>query len=446
MGSEPEVWRAFTIDGSRTLRDLHLALQIIVGWHESHLHIFSDTDPYQRRPAGPGRRWGSPDGELDVEPEDETTIAEAVASGGPLWYEYDLGDSWMHRIDLLEQVQPTPLSPPVHDVDGANRAPYEDAGGIHGYLEKLQITADPQHPDHRFITSWIAATVGPWAPAEPAFFDPVGAQTELNLMFNPAASGTDRLDMSGIVKDEAHRTDDDFQLDAPLADLLGNLPVPIRAELRQLLHRSGILEPTGIDDAAAARIIRPYVWLVDTVGTGGLPLTQAGWMPPATVLAAMTELGWTENWIGKGNREDLTVPVAHLRATAQRMGLVRVQKGRLLLGADARRALGKPRMLLRQIARRIYRGMDDAVEMSSILHLLAIALGVPEDQRWRTVSFGLGMLGWEPSGPGSPDFTPLQVDSLTRVVDEVLHVLTWHRRYGGDESEDLALFAREALR
>ena len=108
VGSQPEIWRDFSIADDLTLLDLHRALQIIVGWRESHLHIFSDADPYARSAHAP-RRWGPqfPGDQLDLLPEDTTTIAEAFAGTGSLWYEYDLGDGWMHRIDTLGTGQPT---------------------------------------------------------------------------------------------------------------------------------------------------------------------------------------------------------------------------------------------------------------------------------------------------------------------------------------------------
>lgn len=56
----------------------------------------------------------------------------------------------------------------------------------------------------------------------------------------------------------------------------------------------------------------------------GLTFIAAGWMPPATVLAGMTELGLLDDWIGAGNREDLTPPISELRDAAQRLGLVHV--------------------------------------------------------------------------------------------------------------------------
>ena len=48
-------------------------------------------------------------------------------------------------------------------------------------------------------------------------------------------------------------------------------------------------------------VVAPYRWLLDRVGDG-VKLTQAGYLPPTVVEAAMTKLGWAEDWYGKNNR------------------------------------------------------------------------------------------------------------------------------------------------
>lgn len=448
FGSEPEIWRTFDVEGSARLRMLHLALQTIMGWRESHLHAFTDADPHSR-PQHPPRRWEA----LDIESEegtlseDDFTVDDVLRDGGPLWYEYDFGDGWVHRLDVVEQTPSDEHLTTVVLLDGANRGPFEDSGGVHGYAEKFAIAADPQHPEHESITDWIDTTVGPWAARAPGVFDLIGVQSELNLLFNPQNSGISPRDMSGIVKIEAHRRPGDVDEASPIADFASELPPPIRSELRQHLHYTGLLEPVGIDADTARRIVRPYAWLMNTIGAGGLALTSAGWMPPATVLAGMTELGWIDEWIGKGNREDLTPPMAVLRETAQRMGLVRVQKGRLLLSSAAMKALGDPQRQLRLIAGGLYRKLSDAEKDAAVLLLVTIADGTAQEDRWRSIAFGLEMCGWQSSTGWR--FTKQDIGHATfqaqRVLDH-LGELSGRRRRRGEEDPLVKLFARAALR
>lgn len=444
--SDPEIWRTFDIAGGLRLRMLHLALQTIMGWRESHLHAFTDADPH--RPGPQGRRWESPDFESaeGALSEEDFAIDDVLSTTPTLWYEYDFGDGWVHRLDIVDRTADDDLLAPVVLLDGANRGPFEDAGGPHGYAEKLEAAADPQHPDHRFITDWISTTVGPWAPSAPDAFDPIGVQTELNLLFNPHESGISQRDMSGLVRSAEHRRDGDIDEASPIAALASELPPPIRSELRQHLHRTGVLEPTGIDAETAARMIRPFSWLMNAVGTDGLALTSAGWMPPATVLAGMTELGWLDDWIGKGNREDLTPQIAGLREMAQRIGLVRLQKGRLLLSAAAKKALGDPLAQLRLVAGGLYRKLGDAETDAATLLLLATADGTPRDERWKAVAFGLEMCGWRSSSRKA--FTPIDIDHATFHAQRVLDLIggSPRRARRTQDDPDVRLFAAEALR
>ncbi|MGM7667601.1 plasmid pRiA4b ORF-3 family protein [Microbacterium sp. A93] len=450
VGSDPEIWRTFDIEGTTKLRMLHLALQTIMGWRESHLHAFMDADPFGRQLPEQTRRWESPDFEVNNEgtlSEEDFTAGDALQAGGPLWYEYDFGDGWIHRLDIIEQLPSDSVLTAVALVDGANRGPFEDSGGLHGYAEKLAIAADPQHPEHASITDWIDTTVGPWAPRGPGAFDLIGVQTELNLLFNPGESGMQPYDMSGLVKIEAHRRPGDVHEASPIAEFASVLSPPIRSELRQHLHRTGVLEPNEIDPETAARIIRPFAWLMKAVGAGGLDLTSAGWMPPATVLDGMTKLGWLDEWIGKGNREDLTPPMANLRETAQRIGLVRVQKGRLLLSTAAKKALGDPHAQLRLIARGLYRKLSDAETDAAVLLLLSIADGTPAEERWRSVAFGLEVCGWQSSTGWR--FTQQDIGHATFRAQQVLDQLgelSMRGRYRGEQDPLVAMFAREALR
>lgn len=445
VDSEPEIWREFDVDGRMPLRMLHIALQTIMGWRESHLHAFSDTDP--DRPSPKGRRWESPDFASDngALSEDAATVDQVLSNLDTLWYEYDFGDGWVHRLDVVDRQPDAPLLAPVVLLDGANRGPFEDAGGIHGYRDKLAALADPQHPEHREITDWGRATVGPWAPLSPGAFDLVGVQSELNLMFNPQGSGLSPHDMSGLVKSDELRRPGDVTDESPIVELAAQLPPPIRSELRQHLHRTGVLEPLELDDETAARIVRPFAWLMDAVGPDGLALTAAGWMPPATVFAGMTELGLLDDWIGAGNREDLTPPISELRDAAQRLGLMRVQKGRLLLSAAAKKALGDARAQLQLIARGLFRKLSDAESDAATLLLLAVSDGTPPGERWHAIAFGLELCGWQSSTRLA--FTERDIAHVTfhpqRVLDLIGDSL---RQHPASAVDDLQLFARAALR
>jgi hypothetical protein len=118
------------------------------------------------------------------------------------------------------------------------------------------------------------------------------------------------------------------------------------------------------------------VWLIDRIGVDGLTLTKAGWMPPAVVLEGMTTLGWRDGWRGEANREDLTYPIRELRASAERLRLIRKVKGRLELVSRARPAIGRPSLLAEQIARMLLRQrMTDGQRVASTVFVIGLADG-----------------------------------------------------------------------
>jgi hypothetical protein len=149
-----------------------------------------------------------------------------------------------------------------------------------------------------------------------------------------------------------------------------------------------------VDAAIASRMARPYTWLLDRVGDDGIKLTGAGYLPPAHVEAAMTELGLGEEWIGKGNRENQALPVLHLRESAAAMGLLRKRHGTLLPTSQARKLRGDPVALWWHLAARMPPRSPDACETHvGLILLLALAAEAAEDPDEITARL-LSAIGW----------------------------------------------------
>jgi hypothetical protein len=175
------------------------------------------------------------------------------------------------------------------------------------------------------------------------------------------------------------------------------MPPGLRHEFRSYLLAAGLDGPATVEADVAETMTAPYLWLTRRIGPDGLSLTAAGWLPPAVVREAMTELGWAKDWIGKANREDQTLPVLQLRESAQRLGLIRKIKGRLVLTSAAKRLLDDPAGLWLFLARSIaHRHRHDSERDATLLLLLEVAAG--RRTGWadyvEAVAFGLGALGW----------------------------------------------------
>ncbi|MEO8381608.1 MAG: plasmid pRiA4b ORF-3 family protein [Acidobacteriota bacterium] len=145
-GIRPPIWRRFLVAEDITLARLHVVIQKVMGWTDSHLHEYLVA----------GDRFGVPD------PEDPDTISETRIRLRQLLdrgierftYRYDFGDGWQHEI-VIEHVSETEagLSHP-QCVAGERAAPPEDCGGVHGYEEFLETIFDPRHPEFSHMRSW----------------------------------------------------------------------------------------------------------------------------------------------------------------------------------------------------------------------------------------------------------------------------------------------------
>jgi hypothetical protein len=171
--------------------------------------------------------------------------------------------------------------------------------------------------------------------------------------------------------------------------------------LRKLISDAALDQPTVIDADTAARMVRPYTWLLDRVGDDGITLTGAGYLPPVHVEAAMAELEMADEWIGKHNREIQTMPVLNLRESAQKMGLLRKHRGRLLLTTRGRRLRTDPVRLWRHVAERIPLPSRDRCEtQAGLILLIGVAAGVTENVNG-IIARTLHAIGWM-RGDGSP--------------------------------------------
>lgn len=111
---------------------------------------------------------------------------------------------------------------------------------------------------------------------------------------------------------------------------------------------------------------------------GGLRLTAAGYLPPAVVERLVADLDLEIEFVGKGNREDYTMPVYHLRESATALGLVRKSKGVLSVTKAGQKVVDDPVGLLSHIRSRLPLGREFERD-AGLLALLVTAAG----QSWR---------------------------------------------------------------
>lgn len=144
---EPPIWRTVEVPGAWSLEDVHFAIQVAMGWMNSHLHQFKIGD----------KHYGMADvddtGDLEFEDEREYRLQDLVDSGGSFVYEYDFGDGWEHEV-TVKKVTTVPKPARGRCVAGARACPPEDCGGSSGYDNLLEALANPSHEEHESSMTW----------------------------------------------------------------------------------------------------------------------------------------------------------------------------------------------------------------------------------------------------------------------------------------------------
>ncbi len=156
IDSKPPIWRRILVPEFTTLSELHTILQIVMGWTDSHLHMFTIN----------GEIYGDPEddetGEIGTKNERRYQLKQFVDKEGFRFrYEYDFGDSWLHDL-VVEKIMPPEKGAryPVC-IKGKRACPPEDVGGVWGYDDFLEAITNPKHPEHDRYLEWVGGEFDP---------------------------------------------------------------------------------------------------------------------------------------------------------------------------------------------------------------------------------------------------------------------------------------------
>ena len=183
------------------------------------------------------------------------------------------------------------------------------------------------------------------------------------------------------------------------------------AGFRLVIAEARVTDSILLPERAMTRMLGQVLWILRRVGPAGIRLTQAGYLPPAVVVAASAEVDW--DWPAGANRESNLLPLAELRAHLTAVGLLRVRKGTLLLTSRGRALATAPRELWWHLARTIQVSREPAESDAITLLLVLIARrGFDEaDLFTQMLALGLETLGWV-----APDGSRLSSDVATTLV------------------------------
>jgi len=157
----PPIWRRGVVPESATLGDLHVVIQIAMGWENGHMHCFR-IGPHSLTSsamAGPGD-------DLRMRNADRVRLAEIAAPRRNSVYEYDFGDGSEHEIIIEKMLPADPNAKYPRCLGGVRACPPEDCGGYPGYADLRQaLKTECPTEEQRDLLAWLGDRY------DPEFFD-----------------------------------------------------------------------------------------------------------------------------------------------------------------------------------------------------------------------------------------------------------------------------------
>jgi hypothetical protein len=127
-GISPLIWRRLLLRSDQSVADLHYAIQIAMGWSDSHLHRFH----IHGKDYGVAHEGGMM---FDDDPEKIRLGDFEFRLRERFLYEYDMYDSWEHDV-RLEKILPCDRRIYPQCTGGHRLAPPEDSGGARLSMEE----------------------------------------------------------------------------------------------------------------------------------------------------------------------------------------------------------------------------------------------------------------------------------------------------------------------
>ena len=154
IDSDPEIYRIVEVPSDIRLESFAAVINTAMGWEGYHMHLFQkgktiytteeSDDEFLFDPVKTVNSYSLSLGEI------------LTRKGSHIKYEYDFGDSWMHRITLeSQQAYKKDETQGIFLIDGANACPPEDCGGIYGYQEMLEALKQPHSKAAKEYREWL---------------------------------------------------------------------------------------------------------------------------------------------------------------------------------------------------------------------------------------------------------------------------------------------------
>lgn len=137
---KPIIWRQIQVSENYTFGHLSDSIISSMGWYGSHMHQFHVRDSVTGKREIIGEKPDSHEFCTSTKWENEAEIRNYfVDNKKKALYIYDMGDGWIHEINLVRIIVADPGVNYPRCVDGKGVCPPEDCGGPSGFMKLLAL-------------------------------------------------------------------------------------------------------------------------------------------------------------------------------------------------------------------------------------------------------------------------------------------------------------------
>ncbi len=144
---QPKIWREILVENHITFERLHILIQILFGWTNSHLYSFNVD----------GKTFSVPYNELESNNFDsEIKVTKFLyEKGQTALYTYDFGDNWEHRIEIIDIGDDERNAQYAKCLAGERNSPPEDCGSIPGYEHIIMVLKNKGRNIDPELLEWL---------------------------------------------------------------------------------------------------------------------------------------------------------------------------------------------------------------------------------------------------------------------------------------------------
>lgn len=152
--TSPLVWRKILVHDFVELADLHMLIQITMGWGNSHLFAFEIN--------GKSYTEGETADELgDAIDYEGVQLKDVLGDVKKFLYTYDFGDDWVHDIEICQVLEHDPRMRYPICIDGQNACPPENCGGAGGFEELKETLAGKDSEEKDDLLEFVGGHFNP---------------------------------------------------------------------------------------------------------------------------------------------------------------------------------------------------------------------------------------------------------------------------------------------